>query len=346
MFFALFGIAIGIGIAMQTAINSQLRKFVISPFLASMISFAIGCIFLTAATLLNGSSLGVPLHVFTDEPIWIWIGGLLGVVALTTNILLFPKLGSVQTSVMPILGMIMMSMVIDHFGFFRSPKQPFSMNRVWGVILVLLGVFLAVALGEILQYRRYKQLAKEQATKPEKTSIASKANKAIKSEIDNKVDQDRNSRSESSQWLWRFIGIGSGMLMATQAAINGQLGKVLHSPIHAAFISFFVGLVILIFIVLIKDRSMTNLVQPIKLSAPWWVWIGGILGAVYVLGNAFLVGEIGTGQTVMLALFGQITGSLLVEQFGLLRSNRIKVRPIQILGLIIMLSGVFLIKLL
>ncbi|MBP1903716.1 transporter family-2 protein [Paenibacillus turicensis] len=326
MFFALFGIAIGIGLAMQTAVNSQLRKFVISPFLASMISFAIGCIFLTAATLLNGSSLGVPLHVFTDEPLWIWIGGLLGVVALTTNILLFPKLGSVQTSVMPILGMIMMSMVIDHFGFFRSPKQPFSMNRVWGVILVLLGVFLAVALGEILQYRRYKQLVKEQATKPEKTSI--------------------NSRSESGQWLWRFIGIGSGMLMATQAAINGQLGKVLHSPIHAAFISFFVGLVILIFIVLIKDRSMTNLVQPIKLSAPWWVWIGGILGAVYVLGNAFLVGEIGTGQTVMLALFGQITGSLLVEQFGLLRSNRIKVRPIQILGLIIMLSGVFLIKML
>ncbi|MGG0824639.1 DMT family transporter [Paenibacillus turicensis] len=342
MFFALFGIAIGIGLAMQTAINSQLRKFVISPFLASLISFAIGCIFLTAATLLNGSSLGVPLHVFTDEPLWIWIGGLLGVVALTTNILLFPKLGSVQTSVMPILGMIMMSMVIDHFGFFRSPKQPFSMNRVSGVILVLLGVFLAVALGEILQYRRYKQL-KEQATHTEEPS---KANKAIKSEIDNKVDQNLNSRSESSQWLWRFIGIGSGMLMATQAAINGQLGKVLHSPVHAAFISFFVGLVILIFIVMIKDRSMTNVLQPIKLSAPWWVWIGGILGAVYVLGNAFLVGKIGTGQTVMLALFGQITGSLLVEQFGLLRSNRIKVRPIQILGLVIMLAGVFLIKML
>lgn len=338
MFFALFGISIGIGLAMQTAVNSQLRKFVISPFLASMISFAIGCIFLTAATLLNGSSLIVPLHVFTDEPLWIWIGGLLGVVALTTNILLFPKLGSVQTSVMPILGMIMMSMVIDHFGLFRSPIQPFGLIRVWGVILVLLGVFLAVALGEILQYRRYKQLAKEHS------KHGDKANKAGKS--DTVHTNEKAGASGSSQWLWRFIGIGSGMLMATQAAINGQLGKVLHSPVHAAFISFFVGLVLLIFIVAIKDRSLTNVAQPIKLSAPWWVWIGGILGAVYVLGNAFLVGEIGTGQTVMLALFGQITGSLLVEQFGLLRSHRNKVRLIQIVGLVIMLVGVFLIKML
>lgn len=338
MFFALFGISIGIGLAMQTAVNSQLRKFVISPFLASMISFAIGCSFLTAATLLNGSPLIVPLHVFTNEPLWIWIGGLLGVVALTTNILLFPKLGSMQTSVMPILGMIMMSMVIDHFGLFRSPTQPFGFIRILGVILVLLGVFLAVALGEILQYRRYKQLASQH------TKHGVKANKAGKNATVH--TNEKAGASGSSQWLWRFIGIGSGMLMATQAAINGQLGKVLNSPIHAAFISFFVGLVILIFIVMIKDRSLTNVLQPIKLSAPWWVWIGGILGAVYVLGNAFLVGEIGTGQTVMLALFGQITGSLLVEQFGLLRSNQNKIRPIQIVGLVMMLAGVFLIKML
>lgn len=338
MFFPLLGIAIGIGLAMQTAINSQLRKFVISPFLASMVSFAIGCLFLTLATLLSGSTLIVPLHIFTDEPLWIWLGGLLGVVALTTNILLFPKLGSVQTSVMPILGMIMMSMVIDHFGFFRSPKQPFGMNRVVGVILVLLGVFLAVVIGEILQYRRYRQLANQQVNKADKTSMSDRAN-----HVENTGKSDI---SGSSQWLWRFIGIGSGMLVATQAAINGQLGKVLHSPVHAAFISFFVGLVILVFVVAIKDRSFINLVQPVKLSAPWWIWIGGILGALYVLVNAFLVGEIGTGQTVMLALFGQITGSLIVEQFGLLRSIKNKIRPIQIVGLVMMLAGVFLIKML
>jgi transporter family-2 protein len=64
-----------------------------------------------------------------------------------------------------------------------------------------------------------------------------------------------------------------------------------------------------------------------------------------VLINVYLVGKIGTGQTVVLALFGQIIGSLLVQQFGLLKSVKNRIVPIQIFGLILMLGGVFLIKL-
>jgi bacterial/archaeal transporter family-2 protein len=64
-----------------------------------------------------------------------------------------------------------------------------------------------------------------------------------------------------------------------------------------------------------------------------------------VLINVYLVGKIGTGQTVILALFGQIAGSLLVQQFGLLKSVKNRIVPIQLLGLIIMLGGVILIKL-
>ena len=55
---------------------------------------------------------------FSTEPWWIWIGGALGVIYLTGNIVLFPKLGSVQTVIMPILGQIVMSMLIDNFGWF------------------------------------------------------------------------------------------------------------------------------------------------------------------------------------------------------------------------------------
>ena len=84
--------------------------------------------------------------------------------------------------------------------------------------------------------------------------------------------------------------------------------------------------------------------MPIKQSAPWWVWIGGFIGGSYVLISVYLVGQIGTGQTVVLALFGQITGSLLVQQFGLLKSAKSQIVPIQIIGLIIMLAGVILIK--
>ena len=312
MFAALLGIGIGASLAVQTAINSQLRRFVVSPFLSSMVSFIVAAIFLAVTTLISGSQLSLPFDLFSSQPIWIWFGGFCGVIGLTTNILLFPKLGSVETSVIPIIGMIVMGMLIDHFGWFNGFEQPFGMNRIFGVILLLLGVFLAVIVQEIMSRYHTPTITKE---------------------------------IQVNKWSWRLVGIGAGMLMSIQAAINGQLGIVLDSPFRAAFVSFFIGSVTLIIIVGLKERSYANIKEPIKQSAPWWVWIGGFIGGSYLLINVYLVGKIGTGQTVVLALFGQIIGSLLVQQFGLLKSVKNRIVPIQIFGLILMLGGVFLIKL-
>ena len=311
MFAILLAIGIGAIFAGQTAINAQLRKFVISPLLASMISFAVGVIFLTITLLSSGSSLGIPLDLFLNQPIYIWLGGIGGAIAITTNILLFPKLGSVQTAILPILGMTLMSMLIDHYGWFNSIQYSFGWNRIFGLLLVLLGVFLATA---------------------------------IRSKKNDQISLLTNKESMLKQWIWRIVGILAGMLLAIQIAINGQLGKVLHSASHAALVSFFVGTITLIIIVGLMDRSYTNIKEPFKHSAPWWIWIGGILGGSYVLINVFLVNQIGNGQTVVLVLFGQITGSLLVEQFGLFNSIKNRIEPLQIIGLMVMITGVFLIR--
>lgn len=312
MFAVLLAISIGAIFAVQTAINAQLRKFVISPFLASMISFAVGVIFLSITLVSSGSSLGIPLDLLLNKPIYIWLGGIGGAIAITTNILLFPKLGSVQTTILPIFGMTLMSMFIDHNGWFNATQYSFGWNRIFGILLVLLGVLLA-------------------------TAIRSKKNE--------QYSPRTNKESERNLWIWRILGILAGMLLAIQIAVNGQLGKVLHSSSHAALVSFFVGTITLIIIVGLKDRSYTNIKVPFKQAAPWWIWIGGILGGSYVLINVFLVNQIGNGQTVVLALFGQITGSLLVQQFGLFNSLKNRIQPLQIIGLMVMIAGVFLIRL-
>ncbi|WP_042347579.1 DMT family transporter [Bacillus massiliigorillae] len=311
MFAMILGISIGAVFAAQTAINAQLRKFVSSPYLASMISFAVGVIFLSITILFSGSPLGIPLNVFLNQPIYIWLGGIIGSIALTINILLFPKLGSVQTAIMPILGMTLMSMLIDQYGWFNSIQYSFGWNRIIGVLLVLLGVFLAVAI-----QNSQNRLQASQTINEEKLN----------------------------QWIWRIVGIVAGMLLAIQIAINGQLGKVLQSSSHASLVSFFVGTVTLMMTVAVIDRSYANIKKPLKLSAPWWIWIGGILGGSYILVNVFLVSQIGNGQTVILTLFGQIIGSLIVEQFGLFNSNRNRIRPVQIVGLIVMIVGIFSIR--
>jgi len=308
MITALIGILIGTGLSIQTAVNSQLRKFVISPYLASMISFVIGALFLTVISLVIGSPLGISWKLIGNEPAWIWLGGVLGVIFLTVNILLFPKLGSVQTAIMPILGQIIMGMLIDNFGWFHSMRKAFDSYRLIGICLVLVGVFFAIAIQEV----RHRQ--------------------------------EKNKGNDLYLWIWRIIGVVSGMLMSMQVAINGQLGVVLDSSIQAAFVSFVVGALTLIIVVGVKERSFVKVSSPIKQKAPWWVWLGGFLGAAYVLINIYLVGQVGTGQTVVLVLFGQIAGSLLIQRFGWMGSQKTQVDWIQIIGLIMILAGVILIR--
>ncbi|MBJ7525567.1 DMT family transporter, partial [Lactobacillus sp. CRM56-2] len=54
----LVGLAIGIGLPMQTSINSRLRYSVGSPFGSSLISFAVGSLFLALMTLFVIHTLG------------------------------------------------------------------------------------------------------------------------------------------------------------------------------------------------------------------------------------------------------------------------------------------------
>ena len=146
-----FAITIGIILSLQTAVNSRLRGFIGSPYQASFVSFTVGTLFLAVILLLNRQPLGISQHLLTTQPWWIWIGGLLGVIFLTTNILLFPHIGGIQTAIMPILGQVIMGVIIDNFGWFHSPQQSLTLIRLLGLLVALIGIIVTVALPEIIQ---------------------------------------------------------------------------------------------------------------------------------------------------------------------------------------------------
>ena len=240
----ILGFLAGVGLPIQTSVNTRLRKKVGSPYNASLVSFVVALLFLSALLLITGQGLHIPLAQLLNEPAWIWIGGICGLVFLTGNILLFSKLGGVQTVVLPVLGQILMGLIIDNFGLFYSQKTPLSVFRIAGAVMVILGVVLV-------------SMAKE-----------------------NKTASEKLQKSESTTlWIWRAFGIFAGMLSATQIAVNGYLGKVVGSPIKASAISFTVGIIFLAIICIVlhfkngKSESFKNE----SAKNPWWMWIGGIL---------------------------------------------------------------------
>ena len=309
----ILGFLAGVGLPIQTSVNTRLRKKVGSPYNASLVSLVVALLFLSALLLITGQGLHIPLAQLLNEPAWIWIGGICGLVFLTGNILLFSKLGGVQTVVLPVLGQILMGLIIDNFGLFYSQKTPLSVFRIAGAVMVILGVVLV-------------SMAKE-----------------------NKTASEKLQKSESTTlWIWRAFGIFAGMLSATQIAVNGYLGKVVGSPIKASAISFTVGIIFLAIICIVlhfkngKSESFKNE----SAKNPWWMWIGGILGGLYILANVYLSRIVGTGMTVIILLIGSTTGGILVDHFGMFESPKKPINAQKILGVLIMILGAAAIKLL
>lgn len=311
MIAVIVGVLVGLCLPLQTNANSRLRLSVGSPFLASFLSFLIGTAILFGATLLIDGHLTGLTHA-AGLPVWLWTGGLLGVVVLTTNIFLFPRLGSVQTVVLPVTGQVLMGLLIDHFGWFHTARVELTAIRALGAALLVFGVLGAIGFADTLVNRA--------------TAIPN------------------GSGRGGSVWLWRIAGIAAGAFSASQTAINGQLGTVLGSALSAAFVSFTVGTIVLLVLVLVI-RAPWRLRRIGELPNPWWMWLGGLLGAAFVFGNAALAPIIGTGLTVMAVVLGMMLGSLVIDHFGLLGAGRRPVTVLQVIGLLVMMAAVAVIRL-
>jgi len=76
------------------------------------------------------------------------------------------------------------------------------------------------------------------------------------------------------------------------------------------------------------------------------MWVGGILGGIYILANVFLSRTIGTGMTVIVVLIGSTTGGLLIDQFGVFRSPKRPTTARKVIGACTMIVGAAIIRLL
>jgi transporter family-2 protein len=79
-------------------------------------------------------------------------------------------------------------------------------------------------------------------------------------------------------------------------------------------------------------------------QGPWWLWIGGVLGALYVGGAAALTPKLGAGGFLVLVVAGQIIASVLVDHFGLMGLAAKPINLAKLVGVVLILGGVFLVQ--
>jgi transporter family-2 protein len=143
----------------------------------------------------------------------------------------------------------------------------------------------------------------------------------------------------SLAWL---LGIVAGFGLTVQVGMNSQLRKVLQSANIAALISFLVGTLALIALVLVLRMPVPE--RAAFAAVPWWAWFGGLLGAFYVASSTIVAAELGASTLLGLALLGQLATALVIDHFGWLG---LPVNPItwtRLAGVALLGAGVWLIS--
>lgn len=142
-------------------------------------------------------------------------------------------------------------------------------------------------------------------------------------------------------WSYLVFALLAGAMLPIQFGINAQLATWMGGSLRAALVSFVVGAVGLLVATLLVARGWPDRAG----DAPWWVWIGGLLGAFYVLGSIVTAPKLGATTLVALILAGQAIASLLVDHYGWVGFDEHPVSALRIAGVVLLAGGVALVRL-
>ena len=139
-----------------------------------------------------------------------------------------------------------------------------------------------------------------------------------------------------------LVAIGLGVLLPVQAGINAQLRTVVGVPLAATLVSFLIGTA-----ALVAGALATRTPLPLAAAwsqSPWWYWVGGLIGAVYVAGSIVLAPRLGAATLVAAVVAGQMLTSLVLDQFGWVGFPVHEMTAVRVLGAALIIGGVVLVQ--
>ncbi|HXV56580.1 MAG TPA: DMT family transporter [Gaiellaceae bacterium] len=78
------------------------------------------------------------------EPPWLWLGGAMGAIVVTSITFTAPRIGTFATIGLLIAGQLAMGVLIDAFGLFGLERIPVTPERVLGLVLLAAGALLVL----------------------------------------------------------------------------------------------------------------------------------------------------------------------------------------------------------
>jgi transporter family-2 protein len=143
------------------------------------------------------------------------------------------------------------------------------------------------------------------------------------------------------KFFWIILALLSGAFLPIQAGLNSRLGKTLHNPVFASMISFVTGALAVSLYILLSGQAVEW--EGVK-KAPWYVWTAGVFGAFYVTVIILAFPRIGPALTFGLVVAGQMISAVLLDHFTVLVEEQHLLTIWRILGILLVVTGVILIR--
>ena len=131
-----------------------------------------------------------------------------------------------------------------------------------------------------------------------------------------------------------------GMLLPIQAAANAGVSRYFGDVAYAVLVSFVIGIILVsCYLLIVKPPLNSNLSGS---QIPSYILFGGLISVTYTAAITFLSPRLGVGNTLFVIIVGQMLAALIVDHFGLLGSVTHEVSAKRLIGVLLMIIGVFL----
>ena len=131
-------------------------------------------------------------------------------------------------------------------------------------------------------------------------------------------------------------------LTPLQPLLNAKLAGALGNPFLGTTVNFAVGFLAMICVLIILRPAIPSLEA--ATSVPWWGWLGGVIGAVFVTCSLMAIPHLGATLLIAMIIATQLLVSVALDHFGILSDRSIPINVWRLSGVALIIAGVLLVQ--
>jgi transporter family-2 protein len=139
-------------------------------------------------------------------------------------------------------------------------------------------------------------------------------------------------------WLCLLAAL-AGVLNPVQSGANGEMGRVLGNPFGVVLLSLSVSLAFtLVAGLLTRSGDISGFGR--LMQAPWWAWVGGFCGAIFLVSQPLAAPRLGAAVYIGITVTASAIASIMLDHFGLLGFHQHSASIGRLIGAALMIAGV------